>query len=134
MFGNEFIRQDILHITGIEEGVMDVVDFGIHLSILNSLGYIFDTYDLACLLGHEVGNGTCASIQVVNQFFTSQSGKLSGNAVQMVCLLGVGLVETLRTNLEFQIFHRLKDMVVTLEYQYLLITDSVITLLVIKIH
>ena len=66
VLGNELIGEDVLHVAGIEEGIVDVVDLGIDLGILDGLGDILDTNDLTGLTSHEVGNGTCTGVEVVN--------------------------------------------------------------------
>ena len=48
VFADKVFCQDILHITGIEQGIRDSVDLRIHFCIFNGFGYIFDTDDLAC--------------------------------------------------------------------------------------
>ena len=52
----------------------------------------------------------------------------------MVCLFGIGLVEALRANLEPQLLHVLKDMVVALKHYDILVTYGVVALLVVHIH
>ena len=51
----------------------------------------------------------------------------------MVGLFGIGLVEALGSNLELQVFHRLDDMVFSLEDNDLLITDRIVAFLIIQI-
>ena len=62
VFCNKIVRQYILHVTGIEQGVLDVVLLGVNLGILDGFRHIFDTDDLASLFRHEVGNGARTSI------------------------------------------------------------------------
>ena len=52
----------------------------------------------------------------------------------MVSLLGIGLVETLRTHLELQVFHQFVDMVVALEEAEFQVVDGIVSLLVVYIH
>ena len=52
----------------------------------------------------------------------------------MISLFGVRLIETLGTHLELQILHRLKDVILALEHQDLLIADGVVAFLVVEIH
>ena len=52
----------------------------------------------------------------------------------MVCLLGVGLIETLRAHLELQVLHQFEDVVMAFEHQNILVADGVVTLLVVQIH
>ena len=50
----------------------------------------------------------------------------------MVSLLGVGLIERFRTNLESQVFHRLDDVVITLEDMHVEIAECVVALLIVN--
>ena len=52
----------------------------------------------------------------------------------MVSLLGIGLVETLRTYLELQVLHQFEDMVVTLEEAEFQVVDGIVALLVVHVH
>lgn len=99
---DEIVGQDILHVACVEEGVLDVVHLRIHLGILYGLWHVLDTDYLFCLVSHEVGDGSGAGIEVVNQLISGKVGKLAGHAVEVVSLLGIGLVETLRTHLNFR--------------------------------
>ena len=83
---------------------------------------------------HEIGNGSSTGIEVVNQLVACEIGKFTRYAVEVVSLLGIGLIETLRTNLELQVFHQFKDMVVALEKTQFQIIEGIVALLVIYIH
>ena len=131
MTADELVVQDVFHVAGIEQGVIDAVDLGIDFGVLNSFRHVFYADNLTALPGNEVGNGARAGIEVVDQFVACQSGKLTGNTIQMVGLFGICLVEGLRANLELQVFHQFKDMVAALEGLDLLIADGVVTLLVV---
>ena len=61
----ELVAQHILHIAGIEKGVVDAVDLGVDLSILNGFRDVLDADDLTGLTGHKVGNGASAGVKVV---------------------------------------------------------------------
>ena len=52
----------------------------------------------------------------------------------MVSLLGVGLVEALRTNLELEVFHKFEDMVVALVDGKVEVAKGVVALLVVYIE
>ena len=69
--------QDILHVAGIEKSVAYTVQFRVHLGILYRFGHILYANHLTRLLSHEVGYGAGASIEVVDKFAASQSGKLA---------------------------------------------------------
>ena len=77
MLVDEILRKDVLHIAGLEQGILDTVDLRIDLCILNSLGHILDTHYLAGTAGYEVGNGTCSGIKVVHQFVSCKTGKVA---------------------------------------------------------
>ena len=64
---DELVRQDVLHVAGIEQRVLNAVNLGIDLCVLDGLGHILDADDLPCLSRHEVGNGPCAGIQPTNE-------------------------------------------------------------------
>ena len=65
VLGDELVGEDVLHVAGEEERVCDAVNLGVDLDILNGFGYILDADYLACLSGHEVGNGAGSSIKIV---------------------------------------------------------------------
>jgi len=134
MLCDERIGQDVFHVAGKEEGVADVVDVGVYLRILNGFWDVFDADDLTGLACHEVGDGACAGIEVIDNLIARQIGKLAGDAVEMVGLLGISLVETFGADLEVQILHEFKDMILALEDKYILIADGVVALLVVEVH
>ena len=68
MLSYELVAQHILHIAGIEKGVVDAVDLGVDLSILNGFRDVLDADDLTGLTGHEVGNGASAGVKVVDKW------------------------------------------------------------------
>ena len=134
MLSNEVIGEDVLHVAGIEKGVVDVVYLAIHLCILDSLWHIFDADNLASLASHEVGNGAGAGIEVVDKLVACELSKFACHAIKMVSLLGVGLVETLRTNLELEVFHKFEDMVVALVDGEVEVAKGVVALLIVYIE
>ena len=134
MLPDEIVGQDILHIACIEEGVLDVVYLRIHLCILDSFWHVFDTDYFFSLVCHEIGNGSGTGVEVVNQLVACEVGKFTGHTVEVVSLLGIGLIETLRTYLELQVFHQFKDMVVALEKTQFQIIEGIVALLVVYIH
>ena len=134
VLGDEFVGQNILHVACIEEGILDVVHLRIHLCILYGLWYVLDTDYLLCLVSHEVGDGSRAGVEVVNQLVSGEVGKLASHAIKVVSLLGVSLIETLWTHLELQILHQLEDVVVALEEDEIQVVDGVISLLVVHVH
>ncbi|CDA56888.1 unknown [Prevotella sp. CAG:604] len=134
MLPDEIVGQDILHIACIEEGVLDVVYLRIHLCILDGFRHVFDTDYFFSLVCHEIGNGSGTGVEVVNQLVSCEVGKFTRHTVEVVSLLGIGLIETLRTYLELQVFHQFKDMVVALEKTQFQIIEGIVALLVVYIH
>ena len=134
VLGDEVVGKDVLHVTGIEQSVVDVVYLRVDLGILDGLRHILYADDFLRLLRHEVGYGACAGVEVIYEFVAGETSKLPCHAVQVVGLLGVGLVELLRSDLEFQVLHKQEDMVIALEQLDVLIANGVVALLVVKIH
>ena len=85
-------------------------------------------------MGHKIGYRARACIEVVNELVARESRKFSRHTIQMVCLIGIGLIKTLGTYLKSQVFHGLKDMVIALVYLYFKIADGVVAFLVVYIH
>ena len=79
VLGNEVVGEDVFHVAGKEQGIVDAVDLGIDFCILDSLGYIFYTNDFAGLAGHEIGDGAGAGVEVVDDFPAPQPRKLAGD-------------------------------------------------------
>ena len=79
VLSDEIVGEDVLHVAGKKECVVDAVDLGVDLRILNSLGYIFYTDDFAGLAGHEIGDGAGAGVEVVDDFPAPQPRKLAGD-------------------------------------------------------
>ena len=131
---DELVVEDVLHVAGVELGVAYVVHLRVDLSVLDSLGHVLDAYHLACLTRHEVGDGARTGIEVVHQFVAGELGEVACYRVEVISLLGVGLVETLRTNLEAQVLHRLEDVVVALEHREVEVAEGVVALLVVDVH
>ena len=68
MLSNEVISEDVLHVTGIKEGIGDAVDLRVHLRVLDGFGHVFDADDLTGLLCHEIGDGASAGVEIVDQW------------------------------------------------------------------
>ena len=134
VFSNKLVGEDILHITSVEQSIVNAVNFTVDFSIFDGFRYIFNTNHLTGLTCNEIGDGTSAGIEVVNNFVTRQIGKLASDAVEVVCLFGICLIERLWTDFELQVLHQFIDMVVTLECENVLIADGIVALLVIQIH
>ena len=66
VLSDELVGQYILHVAGIEQCVRDAVDFRVDLRILNGFRHVFDANHLAGTASHEVGNGACAGVEVVD--------------------------------------------------------------------
>ena len=80
VLSDEVVSQDILHVSGIEEGVLDAVELRVDLGILDGLRHILDTDHLSCLLCHEVGNGACSRIEVIHQLLSCEPSEIASNA------------------------------------------------------
>ena len=63
---DEILCEYVLHVASKELGVRDAVDAAVDLGILDSLGNILNTYDLAGSTRHEIGYGARASVEVVD--------------------------------------------------------------------
>ena len=134
MLCDEVVCQDVLHIACIEERILDIVYLRVDFGIFDSLRHVFDSYYLLGFVCHKVGYGSCSCIEVVHEFSACKVGKLACHAVQVVSLFGIGLIETLWSDLELQVFHQLKDMVVALEEAQLQIVEGVVALLIVHVH
>ena len=129
----ELLIENILHITSIEQGVVDIVDLGVDLRVFNGIFHIFNPDDLTSLSRHKISNGSCASVEVIDQFISSECGKLACHLIEVISLLCVGLVERFRSDLELQSLHQFKDMVVSFIDMDYLVGKSIVTLVVVNI-
>ena len=93
MLCDEVVSEYVFHVACIEEGVVDTIELGVYLGILDGIFYVLYAYDLLCLASHEIGDGACACIEVIDEFVACERGEISCYLVEMQCLLGVGLVE-----------------------------------------
>ena len=67
VLSNEVVGQDVLHVAGIEQRVLDTINLAVDFGILNGLWHVFNANDLSGLFCHEVGNGTRSCIEVVDE-------------------------------------------------------------------
>ena len=134
MLLDEVIGKDVLHVTGIEQCIVDIVDFAIDLCIGNRLGNILDADHLAGTSGYEVGNGSRSRVQVVNELVTRQLGKVTGYTVEVISLIGIGLIETLGAYLELEVFHGFINEVLSLEQRQFQIVERIVAFLVVYIE
>ncbi len=81
MLCNEIICQDVFHIASIEQSVLDAVDFGVDLRILDGFGYILNANDLLGFLSYEVCDCACTSVKVVDQLATCKTSKLASHGI-----------------------------------------------------
>ena len=137
--------EDVLHVAGEELGVVYAVESGVYLGVLYGLRNVFYAHDLARRARHEVGNGARSRVEVVDERLgcrricgrgaglTAAERKLPRHRIEVVCLLGVGLVEALRPDLEFQALHGLIDEVCALVGRELQVADGVVALLVVDV-
>ena len=63
---DEIVCEDVLHVSSIEQRVVDTVDLRVNLRVLDGFGHILDAYHLLGFLGYEVGDGAGTGIEVVN--------------------------------------------------------------------
>ena len=137
MSADEVVGEDLTHVAGVELGVGDAVDAAVDLGILDGFGHVFNADDLRRLARDEVGDGAGTGVEVVDERFgiirLTLEGEVAGDAVEVVGLLGVGLVEALRTDLELQVLHGLVDEVGALERGQLQVADGVVALLVVDV-
>ena len=77
VFLDEAVGENIFHVASKEERVVDAIERRVHLGILNSFGHVLDADDLACLARHEVGYGTSAGVEVIDEFVACESGKVA---------------------------------------------------------
>ena len=90
---DELLIEDVLHVARKEERVVDAVECRVDLGVFDGFGNIFDADDLTCLARHEVGNGTCTGLEVVDQLIACKTGKLACHLIEVIGLTAVGLVE-----------------------------------------
>ena len=141
----ESVVEHIFHVAGKEQSVRYAVDLGVDLGILDCLGHILDTDDLPRLPRNEIGYRAGAGVEVVDEWtplrLPSQrgvggwgEGEVAGDLVELVRLLGVRLVERLRTNLELQALHLLEDIILTEIDMNILIGNRVVHLQILDIE
>ena len=134
VLSHKLSREHIFHVAGKELGVVDAVDAGVELGILNSLGDILNAYHLTRLPRHEIGYRASAGVEVIDELVSSEPGEVAGNFIEFVGLLAVGLVERLGSHAEPQSFHLLLDVVATAIEHKLLVTKRIVDLEVDHIH
>lgn len=77
IFMNEIFVQDIFHIPGKEERVVQIVEFGVYNCIFDSIRHVFDADYFPALVCHEVGNGSGSGVKVIYQLIPGKSGKVT---------------------------------------------------------
>lgn len=92
--------EHILHVAGKKAAVVDAVGRSIDFRVGNGLGNIFNADYLFGPAGDELGDGSRAGVEVVDDFLSGQGGEFAGYAIQALRLQGIGLVEGLRPDLE----------------------------------
>jgi len=55
--GYKVVVQNIFHVAGKEQRVLNAVDFGVHLGVFDGLGNVLNADDLTCFAGHEISDG-----------------------------------------------------------------------------
>ena len=122
--------EHVLHVAGVEVGVRDVVDGGIHAGVGHGLLHVLHAYYPAGLAGHEAGNSAGAGVEVVHQFIARKLGEVAGYLIQVVGARGVGLVERLWPDPETQPFHLLVDVGLTSVADHIQIVEGFVALVV----
>lgn len=131
---DEISSEDVLHVASKEERVVELVDGGIDFCVFNGFGNIFNTDDFCSLFCYEVGNGSGSGVEVIDVLFTCESCKIASYLVEFVGLLGVGLVKTLGTNFEAEVFHCFVDVVRAVEGDNVKVVEGVVTFCVVHIE
>ena len=134
MLVDEILCQDILHVAGVEQCILDLIQRGVYFGIFDRFGHIFDTDHFLCLAGDEVGDRAGSGVQVINHLVSGQSGKFAGNFIEFVSLFTVGLVERFRPYFELKSFHILDDMVFSAEHKDVLVGNRIVAFFVDDIH
>ena len=112
--GDERFVQDIFHVSGKERAVGDSVGLCILPGVFDGFRNILDPNHFTRFCAHELGDGARSGVKVVNHLASTEGGKLTRNAVQPVCLQGIGLVERFGADLEAQSLHFFVDGLVSL--------------------
>ena len=81
MFVDEVLCQDIFHVAGVEQRILNVVEGRVDFGIFDGFRHVFDTDHFAGLARNEVGDGTGSRIKVVHQFIPRQLGERAGYLV-----------------------------------------------------
>ena len=100
MLADEVCGEYILHITCVEESVLNAVNLAIDACIFNCLGYIFDTYDGSALPGDEVGYRPRPRVEVIDALRASELSEFMSYFIKLVGLSTIGLVEGLGPDTE----------------------------------
>lgn len=95
MLVDEVFGQNVFHVTCIEKCVINLINLRVYFRILYSLWNIFYTNYFLSFLRYEVRNCTRTRIEVIYKFVTCKVGKFACNRIEVICLFGIGLVETL---------------------------------------
>ena len=87
MLVDEVDGEDVFHVASIEERVVDAVDCRIDLCVLDCLWHIFDAHHLASLTRHEVGNGACACVEVIDERLLIGRSPIRSKSCKSACVL-----------------------------------------------
>ena len=66
----EICRQDIFHVSGVEQRIVNLIQSRINFGIFDCFRYVFDADYFLSLAGNEVGYRSGTGIKVVNHFIT----------------------------------------------------------------
>ena len=87
----KLLIEHILHVTGKELGIDDIVERRIDLGVLNCLGNIFYTHHLFGLGRYELRDCSGSGVEVIDHLFRFESGQFAYHRVETVGLTAVGL-------------------------------------------
>src|SRR6056297_1328473 len=111
MLIEEVLVKQFFHITAHKTGIIDAIDPGIFAGIPDGFGYRFNTGYVAGMPGQKICNGAGSRIQIINMLVSLQFSIFPYQLIQLISLMGVGLVKGFRANLETQLLHLFKNVI-----------------------
>ena len=80
----KLVAHNILHVASVEHRILDAVNLRVNLCILNSLGHILHADNLCCAACAEVGDSTCACVEVVEHICGLKVGEVACKLLEFV--------------------------------------------------
>ena len=77
MLLDEVAVEDVLHVACEEKRVLDTINLAIDFSVLDGFRNILYTNDLTGLACHEIGDGACTCIKVVDELASRELSKVA---------------------------------------------------------